>query len=216
MVTISYSWKLGAIPHIKKENCLVHTPNGRWFHTPYAIQQLKAPRGVEGRAGASTLTPNHRSQENQLQNCKVKGDFGCAQIYRATWPTASVTSLAWLPSADLGCGCAYLHWCTEEESKVPLGLTRSLRNTVSTLVFQKVGCTKIGHLSSSYLLNFPAGNEAYFCKGSLGNQRICIKACNRQLPLFPSLQIHPKRDIHLSSTAGQYDQNDSALSNLYL
>lgn len=222
MVPISYSWKLGAIPHIKKENCLVHTlrgpPNGRWFHTPYAIQQLKAPKGVEGRAGASTLTPNHRSQELQLQNCKVKWDFGCAQTCRATWPTASVTSLAWLPLCRLRlwlCPFALVHWCTEEESKVPLGLTRSFRNTVSTLVSQKVGCTKIGHLSSSYLLDFPAGNEAFFCKGSLGDQRICIKVCSRQLPLFSSLQIHPKRDIHLSGTAGQYDQNDSALSNLY-
>lgn len=117
MVPISYSWKLRAIPHIKKENCLVHTlwgpPNGRWFHTPYAIQQLKAPRGVEGRAGASTLTPNHRSQELQLQNCKVKWDFGCAQTYRATWPRASVTSLAWLPLCRLGlwlCPFALVHW----------------------------------------------------------------------------------------------------------
>lgn len=117
MVPISYSWKLGAILHIKKENCLVHTlrgpPNGRWFHTPYAIQQLKAPRGVEGRAGASTLTPKHRSQELQLQNCKVKWDFRCAQTCRATWPTASVTSLAWLPLCRLGlwlCPFALVHW----------------------------------------------------------------------------------------------------------
>lgn len=51
-------------------------------------------------------------------------------------------------------------------------------------------------------------------RGRFRWRRICVKLCSSQLPWFPS-QIHPKRDMHLSSAAGQCDQNDSALSNLY-
>lgn len=158
MVPISYSWKLWAIPHIKKENCLVHTlwgpPNGRWFHTPYAIQQLKAPRGVEGRAGASTLTPNHRSQELQLQNCKVKWDFGCAQTYRATWPRASVTSLAWLPLCRLGlwlCPFALVHWGGKQG---PSGFAELFKeHCLHSSVSERRLCQN-RYLSNTYLLDF--------------------------------------------------------------
>lgn len=123
MLPISYSGKLGAVPHFSKENCLVHTlwgpPNSRWFHTPYAIQQLKAPRGAQGSARASTLTPNHRSQELQLQNCKVEWDLRCSETYRATWPAASVTSLGSTGPVQ-SCGWAHSHWGLRRKAGVSL------------------------------------------------------------------------------------------------
>lgn len=43
--------------------------------------------------------------------------------------------------------------------------------------------------------------------------RICVTVGSSLLALLTS-QMHPKRDMHLRSTAGRRDQNDSALSHL--
>lgn len=60
---------------LKKENCLVHTlwgpPNGRWFHTPYVIQHLKAPGGVRGQSwslNSDSKPKKPRNSDSDLQS----------------------------------------------------------------------------------------------------------------------------------------------------
>lgn len=112
VLPISYSWKPGAVLHIQKGKLLsTHSVGASERQViPHAICDATskgAGGGAESRAQASTLTPNHRSQEIQVQNCKVVWiSHTIIPIVSRDWKHLSPAR----PVCPLHSGSTHAHW----------------------------------------------------------------------------------------------------------